>query len=287
MRILIIGKNSFIGQGIGAWFAGKEPAPEVSYLSVRDAGWKTQDFSAYDAVIFTAALVHRPDVTDWETYQQVNVDLPWEFARHVKAQGVKQFVFFSSVSVYRANRTLPKGFILTADTPLKPDTLYGKSKLLAERRLQSLADDGFHVSVIRPTYVFGKGCRGRHIDVQKKLTTRLPVLPIAFEDVKMGMVYIDNLAELTWLAVNSGCSGVYHAQDKAPMSTYEVLKTMAEAAGRAKRGLPCTWLFRPFAGVSLVRRLFGGSAYAEDLACCPLGEYRVVSAKEGISRTVR
>ena len=57
MRILIIGKTSFIGQGIGAWFAQKQPAPTVSYLSVRDESWKEQDFSAYDAVIFTAALL--------------------------------------------------------------------------------------------------------------------------------------------------------------------------------------------------------------------------------------
>ena len=287
MNVLIIGKNSFIGQGIGAWFAQKQPTPTVSYLSVRDESWKGQDFSAYDAVIFTAALVHRPDITDWEAYRQINVTLPWEFAKHVKTQGVKQFVFFSSVSVYQANRTLPKGFVITADTPLEPDTMYGKSKLLAEQRLQTLADGDFHVSVIRPTYVYGKGCRGRHIDVQKTLAAKLPLLPRAFAEVKMGMVYIDNLAELTWLAVNSGRSGIYHAQDEAPMSTYAVLKTMSEAAGKKRGSLSCTWLFRPFARLSLVVRLFGGSAYSEETARCPLGEYRVVSAKEGISRTVR
>ena len=287
MRILIIGKTSFIGQGIGAWFARKQPAPAVSYLSVRDEDWKEQDFSAYDAVIFTAALVHRPDITDWEAYQQINATLPWEFAKHVKTQGVKQFVFFSSVSVYQAERSLPAGCIISEHTPLEPDTMYGKSKLLAEQRLQALADRDFHVSIIRPTFVYGKGCRGRHIDVQKMLATKLPVLPKAFEDVKMGMVYIDNLAELTWLAVNSGRSGVYHAQDKGPMSTYEVLKTMSEATGKKKRSLACTWLFRPFTRLSLVTRLFGGSAYSEETARCPLGEYRVVSAKEGILRTVR
>ena len=287
MNVLIIGKTSFIGHGIGTWFARKIPEPQVSYLSVRDSGWKEQDFSAYDAVIFTAALVHRPDVTDWESYQQINADLPWEFAKYVKAQGVKQFVFFSSVSVYQAERTLPEGFVITEDTPLEPPSMYGKSKLLAEQRLQALADENFHVSIIRPTYVYGKGCRGRHIDVQKMLATGLPVLPKAFAHVKMGMVYIDNLAELVWLIVNSDCSGVYHAQDNAPMSTYEVLKTIAEAFGKTKKGLPCTRLFLPFRGLSPVLRLFGGSVYAEALARCPLGEYRIVSAREGLERTVR
>lgn len=282
MNVLIVGKNSFVGQGIGAWFLQKQPAPNVSYLSVRDDGWKKQELSAYDVVIFTAALVHRPDVTDWMEYERINVQLPWEFAQQAKAQGVKQFVFFSTVSVYRAERTLLKGTLITADTPLDPPSMYGKSKLLAEKKLQTLMDDTFHVSIIRPTYVYGKGCRGRHIEVQRKLAKYLPVLPRAFEDVKMGMVHIDNLAELTWLIANSDQSGIYHAQDGEPMSTYEILKTMAPQ----KYGLPCSWLLRPLAGVSLVRRLFGGSAYSEGMARCQLGEYQLVSMVDGIRRTI-
>lgn len=282
MKVLIVGKNSFVGQGIGAYFSRKQPRPEVSFLSVRDDGWKQQDFSAFDAVIFTAALVHRPDVTDWESYERINVKLPSEFARHVKAQGVKQFIFFSTVSVYAAERTLPRGFVINEDTPLEPPSMYGKSKLQAEGLLQTLMDEEFHVSIIRPTYVYGKGCRGRHIAVQNMLATKLPVLPRAFEDVKMGMVYIDNLAELCWLIANSHQSGIYHAQDGAPMSTYEILKIMAPQ----KRSVPCTWLFRLFAGLSPVKRLFGGSAYGKEMVKCVLGDYQIVPMEEGIRRTI-
>ena len=282
MKVLIVGKNSFVGQGVGAWFAQKEPAPQVDYLSVRDDGWKTMDLSPCDAVIFTAALVHRPDVTDWEQYERINVMLPWEFAKQAKAQGVKQFIFFSTVSVYDAERTLPVGTVITADTPLNPPSMYGKSKLLAEEKLWTLMDDDFHISVIRPTYVYGKGCRGRHIEVQQRLAKSLPVLPKAFENVKMGMVYIDNLAELVWLVANSECSGVYRAQDKTPLSTYGILQTMAPK----KKSIRCQWLLRPFAGLSVVKRLFGGSAYSEELASCDLGEYQIVSMADGIRHTI-
>lgn len=283
MKVLIVGKNSYVGQGIGAWFEKKEPAPKVDFLSVRDDGWKTEDFSEFDAVIFTAALVHRPDVTDWAEYERINVRLPYEFAKRAKAQGVKQFIFFSTVSVYRAERTLPEGFVIDENTPLEPPSLYGKSKLQAERLLQTLMDDGFHVSIVRPTYVYGKGCRGRHIEVQKLLAQKLPILPRAFENVKMGMVYIDNLAELVWLMANSGCSGVYHAQDRKPMSTYEILKTMAPG----KKSIRCEWLLRPFAGLPIVKRLFGGSAYSENMAECELGNYRLVSPAEGIKQCMK
>lgn len=282
MKILIVGKNSFVGQGVGARFVQKEPAPQVDYLSVRDDAWQAMDLSGYDTVIFTAALVHRPDVTDWEQYEKINVMLPWEFAKQAKAQGVRQFIFFSTVSVYAAERALPAGTVITAGTPLAPPSMYGKSKLLAEEKLQTLIDDSFHVSIIRPTYVYGKGCRGRHIEVQQKLTKYLPVLPKAFEDVKMGMVYIDNLAELTWLIANSDQSGICHAQDKAPLSTYEILQTMTPK----KKTIRCQWLLRLFSSVSVVERLFGGSAYSEEMASCDLGEYQIVSMADGIRRTV-
>ena len=282
MKVLIVGKNSFVGQSVGAWFAQKEPHPQVDDLSVRDDSWKAMDLSGYDTVIFTAALVHRQDVTDWEQYERINVTLPWEFAKQAKTQGVKQFIFFSTVSVYQAERTLPAGTVITPDTPLNPLSMYGKSKLLAERKLQTLMDDNFHVSIIRPTYVYGKGCRGRHVAVQQKLAQYLPLLPKAFEHVKMGMVYIDNLAELAWLIANSDRSGIYHAQDKTPMSTHEILQTMAPK----KKTIRCQRLLRLISSVSVVERLFGGSAYTEELASCDLGEYQIVTMGDGIRRTI-
>lgn len=281
MNVLIVGKNSFVGQGVGAWFAQKVPAPRVDYLSVRDGRWKEMDLSCYDAVIFAAALVHRPDVTDWALYEQLNVHLPYSFALHAKACGVGQFVFFSSVSVYRAERTLPVGTVIDGNTPPEPDSLYGKSKLQAEQALQTLADGAFCVSIIRPTYVYGQGCRGRHIEVQKKLSRMLPILPDAFSDVKMGMVYIDNLAELCWLTVHSGCSGIYHAQDRVPMSTAQILHTLAPE----KKQVRCQWLLRPFVGLSAAKRLFGGTAYKEELAKCPLGEYQLISMADALRRS--
>ena len=282
MKILIVGQTSFVGQGVGNWFRKKAPVPQVDFLSVRDDLWRTRDFSGYDAVIFAAALVHHPEVTDWELYHRINVQLPLDFAEHVKVQGVKQFVFFSTLSVYRAERTLPEGTIIDENTPLEPLSLYGKSKLMAEHRLQQLQTGDFHVSIVRSSYVYGRGCQGRHLDVKALLARKLPLLPDAFGNVKMGMVHIDNLAQLCWLIVNSGCSGVYHAQDRDPMSTTDILRALAPE----KKSIRCGWLLRPFGRMSLLNRLFGGVAFSEELSQCPLGEYRVVSMADGIRRTM-
>lgn len=282
MRILIVGKNSYVGQSVRAWFTQKEPAPVVEAISVRDDSWRKRDFSGFDAVIFTAALVHRPDITDPELYERLNVRLPLEFACHVKSQGVPQFLFFSTVSVYKAQRSLPKGCVIDSATPLEPASLYGQSKLRAERLLSELDDETFHVSVIRATYVYGPGCRGTHISALHRLARVLPILPKAFTGIALGMVYHENLAELCWLIVHSGCSGTYMAQDAFPLSTYQVLKVMVPG----KPGLPCTALLRFFSWTPLMKRLFGGSRYSEELSRCPLGNYQLTSPEEGLRRTI-
>ena len=138
------------------------------------------------------------------------------------------------------------------------------------------------MSIVRSSYVYGPGCRGRHLEAKALLARKLPWLPEAFGNVKMGMVYIDNLAELCWLIVQSGCSGVYHAQDRAPMSTIEILRSLAPE----KKSIRCQRLLQPFAQMSLLNRLFGGVVFSEDLSQCSLGEYREVSMADGIRRAV-
>lgn len=286
MNILIVGKTSFVGQTTAAYFSKIDPTTQVDSISVRGEDWRNRDFSGYDAVIFTAALVHRPDITDPTEYEKLNTRLPYEFAKLVKGQGVGQFVYLSTVSVYQAQRSLPKPFIIDGTTPLKPASVYGQSKLAGEEKLRTLEGEGFHVSVIRSTYVYGKNCRGHHIDTQLKLTRMLPLLPKAFADVPMGMVYCDNLAHLCWLVVRSNRSGTYMAQDKNPLSTYQIMSLMAAEKGLKRPSLPCTGLFRLFSRLSPMRRIYGGVIYSEDLATCPLGEYRLISPEEGIKRTI-
>ena len=52
MKVLVAGKNSYIGCHIGEFVRAQEPDSDVQYISVRDDGWKKQDLSAFDAVVF-------------------------------------------------------------------------------------------------------------------------------------------------------------------------------------------------------------------------------------------
>ena len=82
-------------------------------------------------------------------------------------------------------------------TPLSfRNTMYGKSRLLAEVGLQKMQDDNFNVVIIRPPSVYGKGCKGGYIAGFLKIAQFLPIIPRAYENVKQSFIYIDNLCEL-------------------------------------------------------------------------------------------
>ena len=87
--------------------------------------------------LHVAAIVHKKEKKEMAAlYEKVNCKLPIEIAQKAKADGVKQFVFMSTMSVYGLN----SGSI-NKETPLIPKTLYGKSKFEAERNLREIADD--------------------------------------------------------------------------------------------------------------------------------------------------
>ena len=295
MKLLIAGKNSYIGCHIGEFVRTKEPDSDVRYISVREDDWKTCDLSAFDAVVFAAAIVHRKDITDETLYHQVNAQLPYEFARKAKAQGVKRFLFLSTAGVYDSDKTLPNTMIISAADRMRlalinlnsdmvkknPDYVvritgsdaYGKSKLEGEKLLGTLADEDFLVSIVRPMNVYGKDCPGNYIPMFKKLTRLTPVLPKAFLDVKQGMVHVEHVAKLCYLALKADHGGVYHAQDDEPVSSYEIMQALAKGMGKKRLSLPCHGLMKLFSKVGPVIKLFGGVAYAKELAVCPLGSY--------------
>ncbi len=274
MKVLIVGKNSYIARRTGQWFMKKSPDVAVDYISVRDDGWKNHDFSVYDAIVYAAAIVHHKDYIPEETYDMVNAQQPYELAQLAKAAGVTQFVFLSTMGVYGQDKKLPHGNIVDANTPLTPCSFYGSSKLKGEKLLQSLDDGTFHVSVVRPANVYGKDCKGNYISGFAKIVRLLPLLPNAFASSKQGMVYVDHLAELCWLVANSDRSGVYPAQDQAAVSSFEIMCAMADCICPRKKSVHCDWLFKPFAGLSIVNKLFGGISYDEEYAKCDLGDYQ-------------
>lgn len=284
MRVLIIGKDSYIGSHFDEWLAAA--GHRVTQLDVLDEGWRTFDYSPFDAIVHVAGIVHRPQCQDWELYKRVNADMPVEIATMAKAQGVRQYVFLSTMGVYGLGKRLEPN-VVDENTPIRPNGMYGRSKWMAEEGLRELQDDGFAVACVRPPSVYGKGCRGGYITGFASVARRLPVIPEAYGDVKQSFIYIDNLSELVRQIIERRMSGAFCPQDDKAVSANELLKTITAAIGKEYHGSRLlgwgVWLLR---WLPVVNKAYGGVEYSQSISAVPGVNYVVVPFDEGMRRTM-
>lgn len=286
MRVLIVGKNSYIGNHIDEWLSAK--GIDVIQLDVLTPEWKTFDYGSFDAIVHVAGIVHRPDCQDWNLYKSVNCDMPIEIATMAKKQGVKTYVYFSTMGVYDAKKSL-KGCVIDCNTPVINDSnsMYGRSKLMAEERLNELRDECFDIAIVRPPSVYGKDCKGGYITGFKSLASKLPFIPKAYEEAKQSFIYIDNLSECVRLILENHLNGIFCPQDDEIPNANRLLEVICNGIGKKYR--PSSFLgvlLRMFSFVPLVNKAYGGISYSRELSDISGMNYKVVSFEEGMRRTV-
>lgn len=284
MVVLIIGKDSYIGNHIDNWLSSYGHV--VTQLDVLSDGWKTYDYSQYDAIVHVAGIVHQPNCQDWDLYKRVNTDMPIAIATMAKTQGVKQYVFFSTMGVYGVEKKLCPN-VVDANTPLHADGMYGKSKLMAEEGLNALQDESFNIAIVRPPSVYGKGCRGGYITGFTSIAQKLPVIPRAYENTRQSFIYIDNLSELVRLLIENKQHGVFCPQDDKAVSANELLEVISKGLGlQYHSSLLLGYLIRAISFIPLVNKAYGGIEYAKELSSIKGVNYVVVPFEEGMRRTV-
>ena len=286
-KILITGANSYIGVSVENYLKQWPEEYCVDTVDMIGDGWKDTSFRDYDAVLHVAGLVHQPrskkDPAQAERYDRINHLLAVETAEKAKADGVRQFVFLSSASVYGLSAPVGKVVMITKDTPLKPNDNYGISKRNAEISLQKLQDEQFKVAVVRPPMIYGKGCKGNY-QTMAKLARKLPVFP--WVDNQRSMLYMDNLAEFIRLLIDDAAEGVFCPQNSEYVNTSEMVNLIAHANGRGLLMIHgFAWaikLLRPVTGI--VDKAFGSLCYDFDLSRYPK-DYCVKSFQESILET--
>lgn len=286
-KILITGAGSYIGGAVEAHLARWPEEYQVNTLSVRGEAWKDTSFQGYDAVLHVAGIVHQKKTKDdpayRDLYRQVNVDLAVETARKAKAEGVGQFLFMSSESVYGLSAPLGKKVVITRDTPLRPVDNYGASKAQAEAELGKLAGENFRLAILRPPIVYGKGCRGNYVTMTK-LAQKLPVFPKV--DNQRSMVYMENLAELIRLLIDDRAAGIFCPQNNEYANTSDMVSQIAHAHGRnliLVGGM--AWALKLLGRLTpMVDKAFGSLCYDRDLSRYPR-EYCLKTLSESIAET--
>ncbi len=279
-KILIIGINSYIGSSFNCWvnehYSGNY---EVDAISVRDNKWKELSFGGYDSILYTAGIVHSKETKkNAQLYYEVNRDLTYEVARKAKEEGVKQFVFLSSMSVY--NRKVGK---IDRNTITSPTTNYGKSKLQAEMLLNELSDENFKVATIRPPMVYGRGCKGNY-QTLSKIARKFSIFP--YVSNKRSMIYVDNLSEFIRLLIDNDESGLFFPQNSEYSNTSDMVKAIATVHNKKVRIVKgFGWLIK-FMGlfVNAINKAFGSLVYDKDISCYK-DEYETCGLQESINRT--
>lgn len=229
-KILITGANSYIGTSFENWLKKWLDKYKVDTVDMKDKAWREKSFSGYDAVFHVAGIAHvSTDPKMEDLYYKVNRDLTIETAKKAKDDGVKQFIFMSSIIVYGDSSHINQKRIIDKNTIPSPSNFYGKSKLQAEEGILPLQDDNFNVAILRPPMIFGKDSKGNYPKLSK-MAQKLSIFPNINNE--RSMLYIDNLCEFIRLMIDNEERGIFFPQNKEYVRTSELVKLIAEAHGK-------------------------------------------------------
>jgi len=232
--------------------------PGWSWHELGDINSKTDwqpALQGVQSVVHCAARAHvmREHAADALTaYREVNVAGTLRLARQAAAVGVQRFVFLSSIGVNGNRSTVP----FTETSEPNPHDAYAVSKFEAEQALLELAAQTcMEVVIIRPPLVYGPGAPGNFGSLVRVAQRGLP-LPLGAVHNQRSLVALDNLVSLVLLCADrarspQAANQVFVVADGEDVSTSNLLRMVARAAGRPSRLLPVpgSWLL---AGASLL-----------------------------------
>lgn len=292
-NVLITGANSYVGTSFERWMQ-RYTDYCVDTIDMVDGEWRNTSFSGHYAIFHVAGLAHA-DVTNVseevkKKYYAVNCDMAIETAKKAKEDGVSQFIFMSSMSVYGESAPVGKQRIIAADTPALPANFYGDSKVQAEKGLLELNDEDFKVVILRPPMVYGKGSKG-NFPILEKFARTLPVFPSIRNE--RSMIFVNNLCEFVHLVMEKEVSGIFYPQNEEYVTTSHMVEKIA--AEHHKR-IWVTPLFNwaiyllsrmPGQYGKLCNKAFGSLVYDKALSKGPIeiSEYQTVSFEESIRLT--
>ena len=286
-KILITGANSYIGMSFESYLKQWPDRYMVDTMDMIDGSWKDKSFAGYDAVYHVAGIAHsdhgKISPERAQLYYQVNRDLAVDTAKKAKAEGVKQFIFMSSASVYGKSAPIGKNKMITRDTPFSPENSYGDSKVQAEQGIMPLQSEDFKVVILRPPMIYGKGCKGNYTTLST-LAKKLPCFP--YVDNKRSMLYIENLVEFVKLMVDNEEHGIFWPQNSEYTNTSQMVAMIAAVHGKRMilvKGL--SWALKIVSRMTaLVDKAFGSFCCDQQMSSYKQN-YCVVNLADSIKET--
>ncbi len=224
MKMLLTGANGFVGSYFKSNYADKYNIQTFSFLQ---NDFKSLDVKGLEVVVHLSALVHQMGGAAKKEYERINVTQTLDLVRKAKENGVKHFVFMSTVKVYGEETNVA----YSEKSKCEPEDEYGKSKLKAERELLKLESDEFKVSIIRTPIVYGYGVKA-NIKHLIRLVQKVPILPLGGIQNRRSMIYVGNLCFFMDVIIEKQIRGVFLVADERAVSTTELIELIAKAVSK-------------------------------------------------------
>ncbi|MEZ8144288.1 UDP-glucose 4-epimerase [Enterovibrio norvegicus FF-454] len=268
MNILLTGSTGFVGKHLANNYRihrqvvrdgekrGQEPYFTVESIN-EDTDWNGA-FDGVDVVIHLAGLAHSGTFS-CEDYQSINTQGTVRLAHAAAKNGVKRFVFVSSIGV---NGTSTEDQPFTFDETANPHNAYAQSKYNAELGLKQISENvGLEVVIVRPTLVYGPNAPG-NFGMLAKLASKVPVLPFGVANNRRDFIAVQNLVDLlVTCATHPEAAGhTFLASDGEAVSTKDFTNAIAKGVGKKILQLPI-----PIGVMRLVGKLTGRSPMIEQL----------------------
>jgi len=307
MNIFLTGATGFIGRRLGVKI---ESLSDFNLTSVfrseaglvtnkrtiicqidKNTDWRSALIDQ-DLIIHTAARAHlmKEEVVDpLREYRLVNVDSTLNLANQAAEAGVKRFIFISSIGVNGVINTQP----FTEDDTPNPVDFYAQSKWEAEQGLWEVQrETGMELVIIRPPLVYGPNAPGNFGSLMRWVNKSIP-MPLGAIHNKRSLVAVDNLVDLIITCIDSPAAAnqVFLAGDGEDLSTTELLRGVAKAAGVSSRLIPVPATVLMFVASILgkkavAQRLLGSLQVDISKARDLLGWTPPLSVEEGLRRCV-
>lgn len=205
-----------------------------------NADWSVM-LQGCDVVIHTAARAHIMKETAKDPlneFRKINTEATLNLANQAAQQGVKRFIFISSIGV---NGNITTGSqLFSADDLPNPSTPYAISKYEAEQGLQELAKEtNMEIVIIRPPLVYGASAKGNFHRLIQWLKKGIP-LPLGAINNKRSFVSLDNLLSMiiTCIEHPAAANQIFLVSDGEDISTTALLKKMSQVMNQPARLVP-------------------------------------------------
>jgi nucleoside-diphosphate-sugar epimerase len=216
--VLIVGGSGFIGRHLCAYLASLRYPVIATTRKLDTTGTEIDgvrfqqldldqpvddqfECASFDCIIYLAARAHiiKEDAKDpLAAFRRVNCEAALEVATRTAEQGVRRFIYLSSIGVNGVSNQTP----FSESDAVNPVEPYAQSKLEAEQALATFcrASD-MELVILRPVLVYGSNAPGNFARLRAAVSAGR-WLPIGGFDNRRSLLAVENLVQLIELCIH-------------------------------------------------------------------------------------